>query len=287
MQLNNYYHHHMGPLLDTEQDLITGLSEFNKFSTVQPNLTVAAMQNELPHLQWWNETYPLHADFNYQHNEWGFRSGTVVRDCAVSFYGCSMTWGHGIPETTRWTNLVAGQHGLTFNNFGVPGIGADAMLDIFWATSQHVKMRTAVFMLNGQYRPRVVLGNGQVIEYHSLTPRTSLGNGAIQIRDLVYYRDQLFQLPDEYFEHVNTQAIIKIHKLCKLMNVRAIFTTYLDPCHDQLLAIQKQLPIEVTASPLTVLDGDSKDSQHALARDRSHLGMEANQKLALLFKDLF
>ena len=287
MQLNNYYRHHMGPLLDTEQDLITGLSEFNKFSTVQPNLTVAAMQNELPHLQWWNETYPLHADFDYQHNEWGFRSGTIVRDCAVSFYGCSMTWGHGIPETTRWTNLVAGQHGLTFNNFGVPGIGADAMLDIFWATSQHVKMRTAVFMLNGQYRPRVVLGNGQVIEYHSLTPRTSLGNGAIQIRDLVYYRDQLFQLPDEYFEHVNTQAIIKIHRLCKLMNVRAIFTTYLDPCHDQLLAIQKQLPIEVTASPLSVLDRDSKDSRHALARDRGHLGMEANQKLAHLFKDLF
>ena len=287
MKLNNYYHHHMGPLLDTEQDLITGLSEFNKFSTVQPNLTVAAMSNELPHLQWWNETYPAHANFNYQHNEWGFRSGTIVRDCAVSFYGCSMTWGHGIPETTRWTNLVADQHGLTFNNFGVPGIGADSMLDIFWATSQHVKMRTAVFMLNGQYRPRVVLGNGQVIEYHSLTPRTSLGNGAIQIRDLVYYRDQLFQLPDEYFEHVNTQAIIKIHRLCKLMNIRAIFTTYLDPCHDQLLAIQKQLPIEVTASPLSVLDSDSKDSRHALARDRGHLGMEANQKLALLFKDLF
>lgn len=158
---------------------------------------------------------------------------------------------------------------------------------MFWATSQHVKMHTAVFMLNGQYRPRVVLGNGEVIEYHTLTPHSSANNGGIQITDLAHHRDHLFQLPDEYFEHINTQAIIKIHRLCKLMNVRAIFTTYSEHCYEQLLAIQKQLPIEVTLGPQTVLEGGCRAPHHAQARDQSHLGMEANQKLALLFKDLF
>jgi hypothetical protein len=253
----------------------------------KPNSTLAVMPDEVTHLEWWNKTYPLHANFDYKHNEWNFRTGVIVRDCAVAFYGCSMTWGYGIPEATRWTDLVAQEHDLSFNNFGLPGMGTDSLLDIFWATSQHVKMHTAVFMLNGGYRPQVVLGNGQVRECYVLTPslKRNIKGGEM---DVDHYRDQLYRMPDEYFEHVNTQAIIKIHQLCKLMNIRAIFTTYAEPCYQKLLAIQKQLPITVTASPLTVLEGGYPENpKHALARDRGHLGMEANQKLTLLFKDLF
>jgi hypothetical protein len=281
----NYYNHHLGPLLDGEQDLITGLMQINRVG--KPNSTFAVMEDERPHLQWWNETYPLHADFNYQHNEWNFRSGAIVRDCAVAFYGCSMTWGHGIPEATRWTDLVASQHGLSFNNFGLPGMGTDSLLDIFWATSQHVKMQTAVFMLNGAYRPQVVLGDGQVRECYVFTPSLRINNKGGKM-DAVYYRDQLYRMPDEYFEHINAQAIIKIHRLCKLMNIRAIFTTPWTPCYQKLVAMQKELPITVTASPLTVLEGGYPENpKHQLARDRGHLGMEANQNLTLLFKDLF
>ena len=279
-ELNNYYKHHLGILLDSEEQMLEGLKKINKWGPT-PNLTHKFWQNEKENAQWWDETYPEHADFNYRHNEWGFRSGAIVRDCSVAFYGCSQTYGTGIPENTRWSDLVACQHNLSFNNFGLPGAGTDKTLDIFWATSQHIKINTAVFMLNGMYRPHVVLGNGQEIEYHVLLPNTN--SKSILITDIDYYKEHLFRLPDEYFDHINAQAIIKIHKLCKLMGIRAIFSTYLKHCHEQLLAIQKQLPIEVTPAPETVLEEDS----NSLARDRSHLGIEANQKLALLFKDLF
>ena len=275
--LNNYYNHHLGILLDSEQQMIEGIGKINRWGPKK------FWNNEQAHAEWWDNTYPDHADFGYQHNEWGFRSGPIVRDCDVAFYGCSQTYGTGVPESTRWSNLVANQHGLSFNNFGWGGAGTDKVLDIFWATSQHVKMRTAVFMLNGQYRPQVVLGNGQDIEYHVFHPNTESKLKSV-IKDVDYYRLQLFRLPNEYFDHINAQAIIKIHRLCKLMNIRAIFTTYLGHCHQELLAVQKQLPITVTLGPETVLE---EGVNHKTARDRSHLGMEANQKLSLLFKDLF
>ena len=280
--LNNYYNHHLGILLDSEQQMIEGIGKINRWG---PKILTPKKfwNNEQAHAEWWDNTYPDHADFGYQHNEWGFRSGPIVRDCDVAFYGCSQTYGTGVPESTRWSNLVANQHGLSFNNFGWGGAGTDKVLDIFWATSQHVKMRTAVFMLNGQYRPQVVLGNGQDIEYHVFHPNTESKLKSV-IKDVDYYRLQLFRLPNEYFDHINAQAIIKIHRLCKLMNIRAIFTTYLGCCHQELLAVQKQLPITVTLGPETVLE---EGVNHKTARDRSHLGMEANQKLSLLFKDLF
>lgn len=280
-ELNNYYNQHLGILLDSEEQMLEGMRKINKWGP-NPNTPVKFWRNERVNARWWNETYPAHADFEYRHNEWGFRSGPIVRDCDVAFYGCSQTYGTGIPESTRWCDLVADQHGLTFNNFGAGGAGTDKILDIFWATSQHVKIKTAVFMLNGLYRPHVVLGNGQDIEYHSLLPNTTIRENSL-IKDINYYKDQIFRLPDEYFEHINVQSIIKIYRLCKLMNIRAIFSSYLD-CHERFLAIQKQLPITVTPATYTVLE-DGVD--HKLARDRSHLGMEANQKLSLLFKDLF
>ena len=284
-ELNNYYKHHLGILLDSEEQMLEGMKQINKWSP-SPNIIHKFWNNEQVNAQWWNDTYPEHADFEYRHNEWGFRSGPIVRECDVAFYGCSQTYGTGVPESTRWCDLVANQHGLTFNNFGVVGAGTDKILDIFWATSQHVKMKTAVFMINGLYRPNVVLGNGEDIEYHALSAQIAQTNDSIQITELVYYRDQLFRMPDEYFEHINVQSIIKIHRLCKLMNIRAIFSSYLD-YHESFLAIQKQLPITVTPAAHTVLEELRLDNKDKLARDHSHLGMEANQKLALLFKELF
>jgi hypothetical protein len=279
-ELSNYYKHHLGILLDGEENLKLGLEKMNH--SIKPNSIQEFWENEIPNRQWWNETYPAHNDFNYRHNEWGFRSGPIMRECDVAFYGCSQTYGTGIPESTRWGDLVAHQHGLIFNNFGYPGAGTDKILDIFWATSQHVKMRTAVFMINGLYRPHVVLGNGQDIEYHVLYPNRETRDNSL-IKDVSYYKDHLFRMPDEYFEHINVQSIIKIHRLCKLMNIRAIFSSYSD-YHERFLAIQKQIPITVTPAAHTVLE---EGINHKTARDKSHLGMEANQKLSQLFKDMF
>ena len=277
--MNNHYYDHLGPLLDTEQQMLEGL-QFSIKSHLIPNSQQQHISTNENNSAWWDKLYPEHAGFTYQHNEWGFRSGAIQRTCDVCFYGCSQTYGEGIPESTRWCDLVAQQHGLTFNNFGIRGIGNDSILDIFWATSQHVKMKTAVFMLNGVYRPQIVLGNGQVVEYHNMTASMNT-NISTQV-DLAYYKDLLFRFPDEYFEHINAQAIIKIYQLCKLKNIRAIFSTWHQTHYRNLRRIQEQLPIILTAEIAT-----NNIKQKTPARDHAHLGIEANADLAHLFKDLF
>jgi hypothetical protein len=277
--MTDHYYDHLGLLLDTEQQMLDGL-RVSITSHAPPNSQQTLKSTNEKYSAWWDKIYPEHVGFTYQHNEWGFRSGPIQRTCDVCFYGCSQTYGEGIPESTRWTELVAQQHGLAFNNFGIRGISNDTILDVFWATSQHVKMHTAVFMLNGIYRPQIVLGNGQVVEYHNMTAGMNT-NIPTQV-DLAYYKDLLFRFPDEYFEHINAQSIIKIYQLCKLKNIRAIFSTWHQTHYNSLRRIQDQLPIILTSEIST---NDIK--QKTLARDNSHLGIEANADLAHLFKDLF
>ena len=277
--MTNHYYNNLGPLMDTEQEMLEGL-QFSMNSHLTAHSQRQHISRDENNSAWWDKLYPQHAGFGYQHNEWGFRSGPIQRTCDVCFYGCSQTYGEGVPEYTRWTDLVAQQHGLTFNNFGIRGIGNDSILEVFWATSQHVKMKTAVFMLNGLYRPLVVLGNGKTVEYHNITAKMDT-SVKTQV-DLAYYKDTLLRMPDEYFEHVNAQAIIKIRQLCKLMGIRAIFSTWHQTHYHNLRRIQEQLPIILTAEIAT---NDIK--QRTPARDNAHLGIEANADLAHLFKDLF
>jgi hypothetical protein len=99
--------------------------------------------------------------------------------------------------------------------------------------------------------------------------------------DLAYYRDTLFRMPDEYFEHINAQAVIKIHQLCKLMGIRAVFSTWHQTHYNNLLRIQAQLPIILAPKP-------REQWKHLTpGRDKLHLGIESNCELAGLFKDLF
>jgi hypothetical protein len=275
--MTDLYYNHLGILLDTEQQMLEGLRFCNK---LEPNSQQQHLSTNENNSAWWDTIYPQHAGFKYRHNEWGFRSGAIQRTCDVCFYGCSQTYGEGVPESTRWCDLVAQQHDLAFNNFGIRGIGNDTILDVFWATSQHVKMKTAVFMLNGVYRPQVVLGNGKTVEYHNM--RANMNTAVRTTLDLAHYKDTLFRMPNEYFEHINAQAIIKIYQLCKLMNIRAIFSTWHQTHYKNLKRIQEQLPIILTDEIST-----NNIKQKTPARDNSHLGIESNADLALLFKDMF
>jgi hypothetical protein len=271
--MTDHYYKNLGPLMDTEQQMLEGL-QFSMRSHLIPSSNLPN-----PNHAWWDKLYPQHAGFTYQHNEWGFRSGAIQRTCDVCFYGCSQTYGEGVPESTRWTDVVAQTHALSFNNFGIKGIGNDSILEVFWATSQHVKMKTAVFMLNGLYRPLVVLGNGKIVEYHNMT--ANMDTSVRTQLDLAYYKDTLLRMPDEYFEHINAQAIIKIRQLCKLMGIRAIFSTWHQSHYTNLLKVHARLPIIMAPRPREEWRYDTP------ARDKSHLGIESNSALASLFKDLF
>lgn len=71
--------------------------------------------------------------FEYRINSWGHR-GDEFEQGRPLFFGCSYTWGWGMPEEWSWPWLVGASLGTRINNMGFPGEGGDraVMLALAW-----------------------------------------------------------------------------------------------------------------------------------------------------------
>lgn len=88
--------------------------------------------NELKNLPLWTRENPgLDPNFKYRYNEAGFRSGPINNAAEVGYFGCSVTFGVGVPEEYRWTNLLDKPHGWTSNNWGYVAEPARLFWDYF------------------------------------------------------------------------------------------------------------------------------------------------------------
>jgi hypothetical protein len=96
-------------------------------------------------------------------NSWGMRQAhEPLKDVDVSYYGCSVTWGCGVPDKAMWTNQVSSRMNWTrSNNWGYMGISTEECVNLFAVTSQFVQMRHAVFMIPGINRLMLAFESGK------------------------------------------------------------------------------------------------------------------------------
>lgn len=67
----------------------------------------------------------LGSNFTYKFNTNGFRCQEFNSSPCMLAFGCSLTFGIGLPEEHTWPYIVAKELGLTCYNFGIPGASND------------------------------------------------------------------------------------------------------------------------------------------------------------------
>lgn len=75
------------------------------------------------HLETHEFKYDAH-DVEYKHNQHGYRSPEFAEGIDAIFAGCSNTYGVGLIEEARWSNLIADEMNLSFVNLAIPGASA-------------------------------------------------------------------------------------------------------------------------------------------------------------------
>lgn len=86
-------------------------------------------------------------NFDYEISELGFRGNDLPTTIDFGAFGCSFTFGQGLPYKNIWSNLLANALDYTHYNFGQPAIGIVNIAEIFIIMSNFVKMKKAVFLL--------------------------------------------------------------------------------------------------------------------------------------------
>ncbi len=101
----------------------------------------------------WNlfHTAPIPDEYkskiSYIPNSFGFRDTDMIADVDICYYGCSITYGVGVPLESRYTNLIDNELNYASNNFAVGGSSLEDAAHLFITTSKFVKMKTAFFLL--------------------------------------------------------------------------------------------------------------------------------------------
>lgn len=130
--LQNFYHRLWTPVLSLPEHIDDKCSaEYIKVS----NLDLE------------NKKFGVSGDFIYQHNKYHFRDKDFVPNTNILCFGCSVTYGIGVPIEHRWTDIVSKNLGLISNNYGIPGLSTSQITLMYLGLLKFVRPKYAVFLV--------------------------------------------------------------------------------------------------------------------------------------------
>lgn len=166
-------------------------------SDIKPDETLTykySVYNEIKHAADWK-----HDDFEYTINYLGFRMPAIPKEVDIGVFGCSFTFGIGMPISGLWHTLIGKELNATIANFGIAGLSAVSVLDIFLIVSKHIKIKKAIFLLPSFNRYQLALTNptNKLVQYLSIIPnhKSKLHEDIFQLDDSSIYK----VLPEEQF----------------------------------------------------------------------------------------
>lgn len=177
--------------------------------------------------------YDPYNTFEYLINNYGFRGANepIFDKKNISFFGCSFTFGVGLPEEDHFINMISKEMQINSLNFGIPGGSASRIARAFFLLSNYQKIDLAVFNMPhlGRIEYPVDHNSGDpilvnvVINYKHLSPEEEV------------IRSKLSDaLSDEYLTYDFLRNISLIETVAKLRNIKTVFTSWDIPVHNLL-----------------------------------------------------
>lgn len=217
--------------------------------------------------------------FNYHINDYGFREKEYTSDYPdkidLGVFGCSFTFGVGLPEDALWHKILSKELNVSSLNFGLPAASIETIVDVFLIMSKHIKMNTAIFLLPSISRLQIAKKHpeGEFVNYLNIIPsyNSSLGEYFGINEDLIYRA-----IPDEEIYKICKNKIYLLDHIAKERGIKLYLSSWDKTTYDLL----KMLDLKSIVLPLwTSQTQEFADSD--LARDRKHPG----PKHHLLFVD--
>jgi hypothetical protein len=144
-----------------------------------------------------------YAPFNYTINNNGFRGAAFPTETDIAAFGCSFTFGSGLPEYMLWNKVLSDELGKTSVNFGVPSASIESIVDIFLIASTHIKMKSAVFLFPHHTRM-------QIAKKHPVNDRVDYLNTDVKCASVI---NKAYGLEPEYFYRGIPEE--EMYKSCK------------------------------------------------------------------------
>lgn len=162
-----------------------------------------------------------HEDFSYFINDMGFRGNYPSPDNKrlFAFFGCSITFGQGLPEDKIYANLVSRHYNKQYLNLGIPGSNIHRTALTFSAATKIWDIESAIINLPPFTRLHYA---DKTNHLHSILLSHKSGQTEIEsVRDTV-----LSNFSDQFLLSYSIDAIQWIIDIAKSKNIKLILASW-------------------------------------------------------------
>lgn len=218
-----------------------------------------------------------HPHFDYTINHLGFRHEKIITETDLAVFGCSFTFGTGLPIEMLWHTLLANKLNTTVTNYGLAGASVESIIDVALIVSNHTKINKIIFLLPSFSRIQIAKSSpypkdeGRV-NYLSLIPNhVSMLCKAYSIDS-----DKFFKLmPDEEMYKIMKNKLYLVDYVFKQKNIKTYYSSW-DPDTYHFLAKMELQGVILPEWTSTGIENPLED----LARDKMHPGIKHHTQFA-------
>lgn len=194
-----------------------------------------------------NEIETIDEVNTYQINSIGCR-GEIDQNSDILASGCSITFGLGVPESGRWTNLLSKKVDKSVNNLGGPGASVESICFNIIQYCLNNKMPKYIFCLMPDFFRSMILVDREF--YKSKVNRGSMGTG--DRLDYIFCNPRIIRDGKSFFMEIENQKymedstsphqlilnsvkyIYMLEAFCSSNNIKLYWTTW-DPVSSSIL----------------------------------------------------
>lgn len=226
------------------------------------------------------DTWP-HPHFGYSINRYGFRTtDTIPNEIDIAAYGCSFTYGLGLPEDMLYHTVLGKELNKPVMNFGINGASVETITDVFLITSKHINVKHAIFLLPSLDRCQVAVTEPKTNQllYISLIPNFI----PTTAKEFGLNGDMIYKyVPDEERVKTFVNCMYLLDYIGQVRNTKIYLSSWEQKTHDVI----KNLNLK---NSIVLPRWESKSGEQAatdLARDRKHPGPIHHKQWVDLIKD--
>lgn len=212
--------------------------------------------DEESHLDTWE-----YGQFDYKINDLGFRN-FKKNEIDIGAFGCSFTFGQGMPNELLWHQLLANELNLKISNYGIPGASIQTCVDVFAIVSKFISMSKAVFLLPSYNRIQLTKysANNKLGLFSCIPGITSKLGSSYGLNS----EDIIKVLPDEEVVKQTKNSLYLLDYLGKIRNIEIHVSSWDKHTYDLLTLLNleniKLLPVWFT--PDTLIWDKARDKRH-------------------------
>lgn len=193
------------------------------------------------HLETHEFKYDLH-DIEYKHNKQNYRSPEFAENIDAIFAGCSNTYGVGLVEEARWSNIIANRMNFSFVNLAIPGASAALIVsEILHYIKVYGKPKYIFCMFPDLARITTYVKRDLNAPYdgwgdYGLTQTHMMSHGDLSQRPKYikkpYAYEDVLSVETSYF--YSLKAIQMLEQFCSAMNIKLHWGVFWDMDADML-----------------------------------------------------